>query len=205
MNASVHSHVQCSSAPDCVCVHAIHLRCATVNHLRVEDDQFAALGAAVVLVHSVSELKGVGGEGEHPRLEDTFHVLSSVAPDLECALEARVPCPGHSHELVRPQEGTTIRRELKTKSSNSFLPVKRSRSLCAVCNGGSHPFRDHVIRRTTPLVLRRKREENESFVDWFSRCTSSKSLGYTSSRQEDILRAFSRNRGGRCHSGEFRF
>ena len=48
-------------------------------------------------------------------------------------------------------------------------------------NGGSHPLRDHVIRRTTPLVLQRKREENESFVDWFSRHTSSESLGYTSS------------------------
>ena len=123
VNASMHSHVQCSSALGCICVHAIHPRCATVNHLRVEDDQFATSGAAVVLVHSVSELKDVGGKGEHPCLKDTVHVLSSVAPDLECALEARVPCPGHSHELVRPQEGTTIRRELKTKSSNSFLPV----------------------------------------------------------------------------------
>ena len=205
VNAYVHSRVQCSSAPGRICVHAIHPRCATVNHLRVEDDQFAASGGAVVSVRLVSELKGVGGKGEHPCLEDTVHVLSSVAPDLECALEARVLCPGHSQELVRPQEGTTIRRELKTKSSNSFLPVKLSRSLCAVCNGGSHSLRDHVIRRTTPLVLRRKREENESFVDWFSRRTSSESLGYTSSRQEDILRAFSRNQGGRSHSGEFRF
>ena len=102
VNASMHSHIQCYSAPGRVCVHAIHPRCATVNHLRVEDDQFAASGAAVVLVHSVSELKGVGGEGEHPCLEDIVYVLSSVAPDLECALEARVPCPGHSHELVRP-------------------------------------------------------------------------------------------------------
>ena len=138
--------------------------------------------AAVVSVRSISDLKGVGGQREHPHLEDTVHVHNLVAPDLECALEARVPCPDHLHELVRPQEGSTIRRELKTKSLNSFLPIKRSRSLCAVCNGESHPLRDHVIRRTTPLVLRRKREENESFVDWFSRRTSSESLGYISSR-----------------------
>ena len=63
-----------------------------------------------------------------------------------------------------------------------------------VCNGGSHPLRDHVIRWTTPLVLRTKREENASFVDWFSRHMSSESLGYTSSCQEDILKAFLRNR-----------
>ena len=63
-----------------------------------------------------------------------------------------------------------------------------------VCNSGSHPLRDHVIRRTTSLVLQRKREENESFVDWFSRRTSSESLGYTSSHQKDILKAFLKNR-----------
>ena len=189
----MHSHIQCSSASGRVCVHAIHPGCATVNHLRVKDNMFAASRAPVVLLLSISEVRVVGGEREHPRLEDTVQVRSSVAPDLECALEARVPCPGHLHELVRPQQRSTIRRELKTKSSNSFLPVKRSRSLCAVCNGRSHPLKDHVIRWTTPLVLQRKREENESFVDWFSRRTSSESLGYTSSRQEDILKAFSRN------------
>ena len=30
------------------------------------------------------------------------------------------------------------------------------------------------------------------FQDWFSRWTSSESLGYNSSRQEDILHAFSK-------------
>ena len=131
-NASVPLYIQCSFAPGCVCFHAIHPGCAMVNHLQVEDNLFAASCAAVVSLRSNLELKGVGGEREHPRLEDTVHVRSSVAPDLECALEFGVPCPGHSHKLVRPQRGSTIRRELKTKSSNSFLPVKRSRSLCAV-------------------------------------------------------------------------
>ena len=51
-----------------------------------------------------------------------------------------------------------------------------------------------MIRRTIPLVLRMKKEENESFVDWFSQRTNLESLGYTSSRQEDILKAFLRNR-----------
>ena len=57
----------------------------------------------VVLLRSISEVRVVGGEREHPRLEDTVQVRNSVAPDLECTLEARVPCPGNSHELVRPQ------------------------------------------------------------------------------------------------------
>ena len=70
-NASVHSHVQCSSAPGRICVHAIHLGCATVDHLRVEDNLFVASCVAVVLPHLISEMKGVGGEGEHLRLKDT--------------------------------------------------------------------------------------------------------------------------------------
>ena len=107
-NASVHSHVQCSSAPGCVCVHAIHQGCATVNHLRVEDNLFAASHATVVSLCLISKMKGVGGERQHPRLEDTVQVHSSVAPELECALEARILCPSHSHELVRPQQGSTI-------------------------------------------------------------------------------------------------
>ena len=48
-------------------------------------------------------MNSVGGERKHPSLEDTVQVRSSIAPDLECALEAGVPCPDHSHELVRPQ------------------------------------------------------------------------------------------------------
>ena len=104
----MHSHVQCSSASGCVCVYAIHPGCVTVNHLRVEDNLFAASHTAIVSLRSISELKGVGREREHPHLEDIVHMRSSVAPDLECALEARVHCPGHSHELVHPQEGSTI-------------------------------------------------------------------------------------------------
>ena len=75
-----------------------------------------------------------------------------------------IPYLDHLHEVVCLQQGSTIRKELKTKSLNYFLPIKRSKSLSAVCNGGSHPLRDHFIKQTTPLVLRRKREENQSFV-----------------------------------------
>ena len=107
-NASVHSHVQCSSTPGCICVHAIHPGCAMVNHLPVEDNVFAASRTAVVFLCSISKLKGVGGEREHPRLEDTVHVHCSVALDLECALVVGVPCPNHLHEPVRPQQGNTI-------------------------------------------------------------------------------------------------
>ena len=102
-NASMHSLVQCSSTLGRICVHAIHPGCATVNHLRVEDNLFVASRAAVVLLHSISEMKGVGGEREHPRLEDTIQMCSSIASELECALEARIPCLGHSQGCLTGQ------------------------------------------------------------------------------------------------------
>ena len=102
-NASMHSHVQCSSAPGRICVHAIHPGCATVDHLRVEDNLFAASRVAVVSLRSISKMKDVGGEGEHPRLEDIVQIHSSVPLELECAMGAGILCPGHLHELLCPQ------------------------------------------------------------------------------------------------------
>ena len=46
--------------------------------------------------------------------------------------------------------------------------------------------------RTTSSAGQQNRRDDECFLDWFSRRTSSESLGYNSSRQEDILCAFSK-------------
>ena len=63
---------------------------------------FAASLAVVVSLHSISEMKDVGGEGEHPCLEDTIQVHSSILPKRECAVGAGIPCPNHLHELICP-------------------------------------------------------------------------------------------------------
>ena len=64
----------------------------------------------------------------------------------------------------------------------------------ATFKGSPIGFSNHILVCATSLTSRKKRRENESFLDWFSRRTNFESLGYTSSRQEDILRAFSKKK-----------
>ena len=69
-NAFVHSHVQCSSAPGRIFVHAIHPRCTMMDHLRVKDNLFATLPVAIISLRSIIEIKDVGGGGDRPCIED---------------------------------------------------------------------------------------------------------------------------------------
>ena len=99
-NAFVHSHIQCSSAPGHVCIHSIHPRCTTVDHLRVKDNHFASSPPLDVSFISITKMKDVGGGGEHPRLEDTVQVHNLVLPKFECSIGPGILCPGHSYEPV---------------------------------------------------------------------------------------------------------
>ena len=83
---------------------------------------------------------------------------------------------------------------MQTNSLGSQLPLHRIKSPCATCSGNFVQTLNHTPLRTTSLTCRKKRRENKSFVDWFTRRTNSESLGYTSSRQEDILRALSKRK-----------
>ena len=79
-------------------------------------------------------------------------------------------------------------------SLGSGLPLRWSKSPYATCKGSPIGFSNHIPVRATSLTCRKKRRKNESFLDWISRRTNSKSLGYTSLHQEDILRAFSKKK-----------
>ena len=126
-HASVHLHVQCSSAPGCICVNAIHPRCTTVDHLRVEDNLFVASLIEEVFIRSITEMKDVGSRWQHPRLEDTVQVGNSFSPKLECVVGPGIACPGHSHDLICLEWASIVRRELKIKSLNSLFPLRRSK------------------------------------------------------------------------------
>ena len=79
-----------------------------------------------------------------------------------------------------------------TKSSVSGLPLRWLELSCAVRNDSYFQLCHNLPIHTTLSACRQKRRDDECFLDWFSRRTSSESLGYNSSRQEDILRAFSK-------------
>ena len=82
-----------------------------------------------------------------------------------------------------------MQKHVQTKSLGSRLPLQRSKSSCAIYNGNSIGLNGHAFICTTSFTSRKK---SESFLDWFSCRTNSDSWGYASSRQEDILQAFSR-------------
>ena len=105
-----------------------------------------------------------------------------------------IPRPTHSHEVVPLQQRNIVRSQLQATLLGSGPPLRWSKSLYATCKGSPIGFRNHIPMCATLLTCRKKRRENENFLDWFSRRTNSESLGYTSLHQEDILRAFSKKK-----------
>ena len=75
-------------------------------------------------------------------------------------------------------------------SSTSGLPLWQLELPCAVCIYSSFQLCHNLPVHTTSSAGRKKMRDDECFLDWFSCRTSSESLGYNSSRPEDILRAF---------------
>ena len=76
--------------------------------------------------------------------------------------------------------------------SASELPLWRLEVPCAVRNDSDFQLCQNLLVHTTSSVGRQKKRNDECFLDWFSRRTSSELLGYNSSCQEDILHAFSK-------------
>ena len=130
---------------------------------------------------------------QHPRLEGSMESLC-LSPNGHRFVSPGIPRPTQSHELPLHRCRVPLQKHMQTCSLGSQLPLHRIKSPCATCSGNSIETLNHTTLRTTSLTCQKKRRENESFVDWFTRRTNSESLGYTSSHQEDILRALSKKR-----------
>ena len=102
----------------------------------------------------------------------------------------RICRPCLSEEVLPHARLSVAIKQPHAKSSTSRLPLPRSKLLCAVCNDSSFRLSHNLLVHTTSSTGRKKRKDDESFLDWFSCRTNSDSLGYNSSYQEDILHAF---------------
>ena len=194
LHASGHFDLQCVSAPVCAPSHDIHPRCLVLDDLRAEDNQPSISSGEELPLQSMIETGVLGARCEHPRLEDTRQLLTSFCSDVQHAVEPEIPRPTHSHEVVPLQQRSIVRSQLQATSLGSGLPLRLPKSPYATCKDSPIGFRNHIPVRVTSLTCRKKRRENESFLDWFSRRTNSESLGYTSLRQEDLLRALSKKK-----------
>ena len=142
--------------------------------------------------HIASEVKHGTRGGQHRRPEGNVHLRHSVPSKVGGIVSAGFCRPCHSEEVLPRRRSSGAMEQPPAKSSTSGFPLRRLELPCAVHNASDSQPCHNLPIRTTSSVSRQKRRDDECFLDWFSRRTSSESLGYNSSRQEDILRVFSK-------------
>ena len=180
-------------------VHDIHPRSTSVEHLCLEDNIGSKYLEEGHQLHPTLQTEEVVSGAQHPRLEGSMESLC-LSPNGHRFVSPGIPCPTQSHELHLHRRRVPLQKHMQTSSLGSQLPLHRIKSPCATCSGNSIQTLNHTPLRTTSLTYWKKRRKNEIFVDWFTRRTNSESLGYTSSSQEDILRALSKKRKANVRS-----
>ena len=128
--------------------------------------------------------------GQHRRPEGKVHLRRSFPSKVGGIMSPGFCRPCHSKGVLPRGRSSGAMEQPPTKSFASGLPLRRLELPCAICNASDSQLCRNLPVRTTSLVGRQKRRDDECFLDWFSRRASSESLGYNSSRQEDILRVF---------------
>ena len=140
--------------------------------------------------HIALEMKHGTRGGQHRQPEGKVHLRRSFPSKVGGIVSPGFCRPCHSERVLLCGCSSGAMKQPPTKSSASRFPLQRLELPCAVHNATDSQPCHNLPVHTTSSVGRQKRRDDECFLDWFSRQTSSKSLGYKSSRQEDILRVF---------------
>ena len=140
--------------------------------------------------HIASEVKRGTRGGQHRQPEGKVHLRRSVPSKVGGIVSPGFCCPFYSEGVLPRGRSSGAMEQPPAKSSASGFLLRRLELPCAVRNASDSQPCLNLPVRTTSSVGRQKRRDDECFLDWFSRRTSSESLGYNSSRQEDILRVF---------------
>ena len=142
--------------------------------------------------HIVSELKHGTSGRQHCRPEGKVYLRRSFPSKVGGIVSPRFCRPCHSEGVLPRGRSSGAIEQPPAKLSAFGLPLQRLELPCAVCNASDSQFCHNLPVRSTSSAGWQKRRDDEYFLDWFSRRTSSESLGYNFSRQEDILRALSK-------------
>ena len=162
------------------------------DYPRLEDNLWAVCLDDGRVPHIASEVKHGTRGGQHRRPEGNVHLRRSVPSKVGGIVSVGFCRPCHSKGVLPRGCSSGAMEQPPAKSSASRFPLRRLELPCAVYNASDSQPCHNLPVRTTSSVSRQKRRDGECFLDWFSRRTSSESLGYNSSRQEDILRVFSK-------------
>ena len=142
--------------------------------------------------HIASEVKHGPRGGQHCWPEGKVHLRCSFPSKVGGIVSPGFCSPCHSERVLPRGRSSDAVEQPPAKSSTSGLPLQRLELPCAVRNASDSQLCHNLPVRATSSVGWQKRRDDECFLDWFSRRTSLESLGYNSSRQEDILRVFSK-------------
>ena len=140
--------------------------------------------------HIASEVKHGTRGGQHHRPEGKVHLRHSFHSKVGGIVSPGFSRPYHLEGVLPRGRLSGAMEQPPAKSSASGLPLWRLELPRAVRNASDSQPCLNLPVRTTSSIDRQKRRDDECFLDWFSRRTSSESLGYNSSCQEDILRVF---------------
>ena len=131
--------------------------------------------------HIASEVKHGTRGGQHRRPEGNVHLCRSVPSKFGGIISVGIWRPCYSEGVLPRGRSSGAMEQPPAKSSSSGFPLRRLELPCAVRNASDSQPCHNLPVRTTSSVSRQKRRDDECFLDWFSRRTSSESLGYNSS------------------------
>ena len=190
LDATVSVQVGCATAVVSVQVDRMNCTFPVLDYPRLKDNLWTVCVDDGHEPHIASEVKhGIRG-GQHRRPEGKVHLRHSFPSKVGGIVSLGFCHPYHSEGVLPRGCSSGAMEQPRAKSSASGLPLRRLELPCAVRNASDSQLCRNLPVRTTSSVGRQKRRDDECFLDWFSKRTSSESLGYNSSHQEDILHVF---------------
>ena len=192
LDAAVPVQVGCVTATVPFQVGSMNRTFSVLHYPHLEDNLWTVCVDDGCQPHIVSKMKHGTSGGQHRWLEGKVHLCRSF-PSKVGGIVSRGFCrPCHSEGVHPCGHSSGPLEQPLAKSSASRLPLQRLEVPCAICNDSDSQLCHNLPIRSTSSAGGQKRRGDECFLDWFSRRKSSESLGYNSSRQEDILCAFSK-------------
>ena len=118
--------------------------------------------------HIASEVKHDTRGGQHHRPEGKVHLCRSVPSKVGDIVSPGFCRPCHSEGVLPRGHSSGAMEQPLAKSSASGFLLQRLELPCAVRNASDVQPCHNLLIRTTSLVGRQKRTDDECFLDWFS-------------------------------------
>ena len=190
LDAAVPVQVGCATTAVPVQVDRMNCTVLVLNYPCLKDNLWTVCVDDGREPHIASEMKHGTSSGQHRWLEGKVHLRCSFPSKVGGIVSPGCCRPCHLEGLLPRGCSSGAMEQPPVKSSTLGLPLRQLELPCAIRNASDSQLCCNLPVCTTSTVGWQKRRDDECFLDWFRRRTSSESLGYNSSRQEDILRVF---------------